>query len=214
MSNLTFRYPDDPARMPADQLPRLERMSPGLWWGFTKGDGWRRPAYCEGSGVWTFHSKRGDGIEARKSPPKGLVELFSAMDWPEGIAIDMEWMGPRLREHFPTEDDHEFWIFDMTYCAWKWQGKTPFAKRWVHLSEIFHDAARGKPENFPRVRLLAPYKENLAQAFEQEQANPLSEGLVLRHVRGHLVGDLNGPRKNPGAMKKVKYRNAKEKTAF
>jgi hypothetical protein len=194
-------------------MHKLERMSPGIWWGFTKGDGWRRPCYFDERG-WTYYAKRGEGEEARKSPPDVLRKQFESMKWPRGMALDLEWMGPRLREYFPSEHNHEFWIFDILYHDWKWQGKVGFADRWELLNEVYDDACGGKPEDFPRIRLLTPAKENLVEAFEEEKGNPLSEGLVLRHVEGHLIGNLDKAQKNPVAMKKVKYRSIKEKAAF
>jgi hypothetical protein len=202
---MKFRYPDDPGRITAAYLASLEQDYPGVFLAQVKGDGWRRPAYIDGD--ITFYAKRGDGREAATQPPQDLVDEFAEMGWPDGIALDMEWMGPRVKE--VMKGRHEFWVFDMVYHDHRWLGRrTGFEDRLKRLREIW---AGLRPS--PRVKLLEPWDGDFVRHFEDQMTNPLSEGLVLRRKDSKLIGDLSSAKKNPGMMK-VKYRDIKEKAGF
>jgi ATP-dependent DNA ligase len=195
---MKFRYPDDPSRVTADYLAQLERDYPGMWLAQVKGDGWRRPGYLE-DGEWKFYSKRGDGNEAAKQPPQDLVDELAGMGWPDGTALDMEWMGPRCVEEL--QGRHEFWVFDILFHRGRWLGRrVGFADRLALLGEVWAGLAPG-----PRVRLLEARDRDLTAFYEEQRRDPLSEGLVLRQRDSGLVGSLSKPTKNP-AMIKVKYR--------
>ncbi len=206
---LKFRFPDDPVRITHEAVADMERQYPGLWIAQPKGDGWRRPGYFS-EGKWTFYAKRGDGTSASKPPDEGLVAEFETMGWPDGIALDMEWMGPRCKDEMKGR--HEFWIFDILYHDGKWVGARPFEER-LELLKQAHAAARGESE-FPNVRLVEDRHENLFEYFAEQRANPLSEGLVLRHRAGKLIGNRAKSVKNSEAMLKVKYRDIKEEVRF
>ena len=195
---MKFRYPDDPSIVTPEYLLELERDWPGHYLAQVKGDGWRRPAYIDGD--VTFYAKRGDGREAKKQPPKDLQDEFASMGWPDGIALDMEWMGPRQVEHLKGR--HEFWIFDMVYQGHKWLGRrTGFAERLARLRDVWDGLSMA-----PRVRLLEARDTGFVEFFEEQKSDPLSEGLVLRRKDSGLIGNLSSATKNPG-MVKCKYRD-------
>jgi ATP-dependent DNA ligase len=203
---MKFRYPDDPSRISAEALAKLEQDYPGAFIAQVKGDGWRRPAYIE-DGEVTFYAKSGDGGPAAKLPPQDLIDEFVSMGWPDGIALDMEWMGPRLKD--VLRGRHEFWVFDMVYQDHRWLGKrVGFEERLRRLRQVWETLA-----TVPRVKLLQTWDSDLVQRFEEQKQNPLSEGLVIRSKTSKLIGSATSKKKNPGMMK-VKYRDIDEKTEF
>lgn len=223
---MDFRYPDDPIRVPHDQLQEMEDLLPGQWIAQPKGDGWRRPGYFE-NGQWVFYSKRNE--EASKLPPEDLLGELAGMTWPEGTAIDMEWMGPRCVEEmrkrhyglnllpvpyqgktYDPTPGHELWIFDLLYADGKWQGRQPADERIAKLEKIFKQASAGSPGH-PRIILVQSRREKLADFFQEQTKDPLSEGLVLRQAQSKLIGSARNPAKNKG-MLKAKYRDIKTAT--
>jgi ATP-dependent DNA ligase len=203
---MKFRYPDDPGRISVEGLAQMEQDWPGYLLAQVKGDGWRRPAYIE-EGQVTFYAKRGDGQEAATQPPQDLIDEFMDMGWPDGIALDMEWMGPRCVE--VLKGRHEFWIFDMMYFEGKWLGRrTGFEARLRLLREVLSGLSMP-----PRVKLLETWSSDFVAHFDEQKQNPLSEGLVLRRKDSKLIGSNTSAKKNPGMMK-VKYRDIKEKAGF
>jgi hypothetical protein len=161
---LKFRFPDDPVRITHERIAQMERQYPGIWIAQPKGDGWRRPGYFS-DGEWTFYAKRGDGQEAAKPPDEGLVAEFETMGWPDGLALDMEWMGPRCKEELKGR--HEFWIFDILYHDGKWVGGKPFEERLDLLTRVVEAARTGG--DFPHVRQVESRHENLSEYFEEAE---------------------------------------------
>ena len=195
---MKFRFPDDPERAGPEWLATVERDWPGHFLAQVKADGWRRPVYFDGDNV-KFYPKRGDGREAKKQPPEELVDTFISMGWPDGIALDMEWMGPRVIKEM--QGRHEFWIFDILYHDFKWLGDVPFEDRLKILREIWN----GLIAHRSQVRLLTAHEGSFVELFEFQKKDPLSEGIVLRERTSGLIGSRSKPTKNPG-MVKVKYR--------
>jgi len=199
---MPFRYPDDPVRCSLNAFRELEQTWPGRWIGFPKKDGWRRVGYLV-NGTWAWHAKH-----SRESipMPATLEAEFAGMGWPDGIALDCEWVGRRCVADLGGRN--ELWVIDMLYLGGQWQGMVPFEERFSSLATIFELAARKAPA--PSVFLMRGRREGLAGMFEAQKADPISEGLVLRHVRGTLVGGTRGPVDNGSAMMKVKYRDIHE----
>jgi ATP-dependent DNA ligase len=117
------------------------------------------------------------------------------------VSFDSEVLRPTM--------GHELWIFDLLYMGGKWQGSRPYEERLANLKDMFKKASAGSAGH-PRVILIEHRREQFAEFFKEQTANPLSEGLVLRRVNSKLLGDLKGPKKNTG-MRKAKYRDIKEK---
>lgn len=209
---MRFRYPDDPRRVSADYLKSLEDTNaPGTFLAQVKSDGWRRLAYLEG-GRWRFYAKRGDkGEEARRQPPPDLVAELAAFGLPDGIALDMEWMGPRNAA--VLKGRHSFRVFDLQYVAGRWQGLVPFVQRHANLETIWQATlakAKAAPE---RISVVPVVREGLHDFFLRQKEDPLSEGVVVRRASSGLVGGTTAPQDNPSWFK-VKYRDIKEPTAF
>jgi ATP-dependent DNA ligase len=194
---LQYRYPDDPIRITTENL---RTMAPKLWLAQKKSDGWRCPAY-RSDGKWTYYSKDGSRLAM---PPDSLRAEFEALSWPDGIAVDMEWMGPR-RAGFVT--GHSFRIFDILYLDGTWLGTTEFQDRHAKLAKAFAKAAKGKPH--PNVAIVPIVQGDLLAAFEKEKSDPLSEGLVIRMSSSGLVGSPKSKTKNP-FWRKLKYRDVHE----
>jgi hypothetical protein len=200
---MPFRYPDAPTSVPASWPGECEKLFPGEWCAQPKGDGWRKPAYLEG-GEWTFHAKsHAEG----KLPPEDLREELASLGWGDagrvarGLALDMEWIGPRQVAHLGGR--HEFWIFDIHYSGGKWMGSIPFVDRWENLLTIFSIATKGR--SHPRVKLVPTWTEGFQERFEEQKRDPLSEGLVLKSLAGRLIGSRTRVAKS-AAMMKAKYR--------
>lgn len=196
---MQYRYPDDPVRITSENL---RSMIPGQWVGQKKLDGWRCPAYLDG-GKWTYYSKDGTRVVM---PPEALRKEFESLPWPDGVALDMEWMGPRQVDILRGR--HSFRLFDMLYMGGNWLGQMGFMERHGNLATIF-DLVKGK--SAPSVSVVPVISSDLEGAFEKEKTDPLSEGLVLRMSGSGLVGDLRHKTKNP-FWRKIKYRAIHEAT--
>ena len=213
--DMRFRWPDDPNRISYEYLEELEKKYPGGFIAQVKWDGWRRPAYRMPGG-WQYFSKRGTGDEAAKQPPDDLKAIFEGLDWPEGIAMDMEWIGPRAKEALEARYGvgsgyHGFRIFDLLYMNGQWLGGMPFVDRLKNLETIFALATKGK--QIERVQVTPWQDKDLCAMFKRTCQDQLLEGIVLRRARSKLVGHPREATKNP-QMFKVKYRDIKEPTLF
>lgn len=222
---MMFRFPDDPSRVSQDELKRMDESAPGTWFAQKKSDGWRRPGYLMNGDTfpdgcplcpmgskkpgrhWHFYAKRGTGVEATKQPPPDLVEELSAMQFPDNVAFDMEWMGPRVVA--TMQGRHEFRIFDMLFLEGKWLGSDAFPQRYANLKTIFELAKAGSKSTIERVNLVPVVDRELYKFFEDQKMDPTSEGVVLRHAISKLIGNLRKAEDNP-LWRKVKYRDIKE----
>lgn len=223
MEVMRFRFPDDPSRVSQDELKRMD--SQWVWLAQMKSDGWRRPGYLmdgdsfpqgcplcplgrrQNGRHWHFYAKRGTGEEAAKQPPRDLVEELEALDLPSNTALDMEWMGPRMVDELHGR--HEFRVFDIHYMQGAWLGEMTFPERYARLEQVFAAARAATKHSVERVRLVPVVSKDLVKFFEAQKSDPLSEGLVLRHAKSKLVGDLRSPASNR-LWRKVKYRDIKE----
>lgn len=208
---MLFRFPDDPNRISLDYLKQLEDETPqGELIGQIKSDGWRRPGY-KINGVWKFFAKRGTGEEAAKTPPADLVHELASMAWPDNVALDMEWMGPRCKDHLKGQ--HHFRIFDLLYVGGVWQGKIQFKERYAKLQAMVEEARRKGRGPSDRIVLVETRTSNLCEWFKEQKDDPLSEGLVVRRAGSGLVGNSRTNSTNPQWFK-IKYRDIKEATLF
>lgn len=226
---MEFRFPDNPTRISRDALMELDQERPGTWTAQPKYDGWRRPIYVHEDGRVTFHAKYQDHTkeEAAKQPPAELVEEFKSLAWPKGIALDVEWMGTRLKDELKGE--HHFQIFDLLAMNGQFLENMPHAERLANLKTIC-ELVRGKPlpndrergilipssdlSLAPHVHLVQTVDRDLWKFFEEhEKNNPLAEGVVIRHAQSKLIGDRWGATDNR-LWHKIKWRNIKEATAF
>src|SRR3990172_13001131 len=105
---MQFRWPDDPLRVGPAELIRIDRTEPVQWFGTFKWDGWRRPIYIDNGTIQLF-SKH--DWQAKKIPPRALMDELRSMGFPDGKAIDAEWMGPRCAEVMGGR--HWFVLFDL-----------------------------------------------------------------------------------------------------
>jgi hypothetical protein len=209
------RFPDNPTRISAALLKRLDADAPGTWLAQPKYNGWRCVIWSPGSapGVeqqWVYASKYKTGPRA-KPPPKELRKALEALFWPEtagpppGCAFDAEWMGPR-------GGTPHFVLFDLVSFH-EWLGNMPFQDRYDWLADLYEQATTGHSmgaldslRRDPLVK-LAPCWRNpgLHDRYLEQLQDPLSEGLVLRRADSKLIGSFDGPADNPQWFK-VKYK--------
>jgi ATP-dependent DNA ligase len=209
---MDYRFPDDPSRISKDALKRLdEETPPGTYLCQKKLDGWRRPAWFHEDGTITYHSKRNHGEEAAIQPPEELRRELEGMGWPRGIALDMEWMGPRLKDVLRGEN--HFYIFDLLCHDGRFLEDIPPAQRHATLKTLFEMLKAASKTPTDRIHLVEMVDRDLWKFFEQEQENPLAEGIVLRHAESSLVGDRWETKKNRLWLK-CKWRDIKEPTVL
>jgi hypothetical protein len=197
---MPYRRPDDPRRVSWDFVKKLDQEdAPGTWLAQKKSDGWRRLAYRR-RGTWAYYSKHD---REAKSPPGDLVAEFESLPWPDNVAFDMEWVGPRCVD--VLRGRHEFRVHDLLYMNGIWQGDVTFLRRHEALAKLFKGSER--------VSLTPVVGENLYKLFEEQKEDPLSEGIVIRRAGSGLIGDPRKVHDNPSWFK-CKYRDIKEPTAF
>jgi ATP-dependent DNA ligase len=209
---MDFRFPDDPLRISRDALKGLDDEAPGTWCMQPKYDGWRRPIWIHEDGRVAFHAKRNSGEEAAKQPPTDLVEEFRSLGWPTGIALDAEWMGPRLIDVLKGE--HRLYLFDIVALNGEFlQGMAP-KQRYENLRTLFEMVKAKSKTEASRIVLAPMWEQDLWKHFEElEKHEPLCEGVVLRHKNSGLIGNRWEATKNK-LWHKVKWRDIKERTAF
>lgn len=202
MSQIPFRRPDNPSR---DFEPFLHKLDNGFekgnWIAQPKGDGWRRPGYKE-DGHWSFYAKATKGEEARSTPPFPLIQGLLELGLPDGVALDMEWMGMRCTDF--TGGQHWFIVYDMLYHNFEWQGNIELGTRLEKLAKLF--ARKKLPSNI----ILSPLTdEDFVDYFNAQKTNKFSEGIVCKRLNSKLLGQYpggTGDCHNPD-WRKVKYRD-------
>lgn len=201
-----IRYPETPRLVTLDHLKLLDKDPPGTWLAQPKLDGRRRMAF-KVAGKWTYFAKnRGDALVI----PLALRQEFEAMDWPDGIGLDMEWTG--LRQ---VGDMNALYVFDLLAADCAWAGAHNYGTRQRNLARIWSRACGGV---FSHAAIgdhlsLAPIFSNsgLCDRFAEQISNPLSEGLVVRRADSIMQGSLTGCKDGPGGGYKVKFnRQTKE----
>lgn len=202
---MPYRFPDDPRRVSKEYVAGLDAKPQGTFLAQMKSDGWRRVAYRR-NGEWTYYAKHDKGEQSRKTPPPALVGEFEALGWPDNVAIDMEWMGPRLAD--VLDGRHSFRLFDLHYLNGRWLGDVGFKARFDELQAIFDKAGAS-----PSVQLVRPVGSNLFQFMKAQESDPTSEGIVIRRASSGLIGDFRDVKDNPSWFK-AKHRDIHEATVF
>ena len=194
--------PDNPQSVSVDYLCGLDAMAPGTWLAGKKLDGWRRTA-DNTSGKWVYGAKHTTG-PAAKQMPEELVREFESLPWPKGIALDMEWMGPRV---VAAVEEHSLNVFDLLMLNGEWLGNVGFQDRYAILRGLMRIDCCGSGMN---VKII-PVRRNpgLTDFFLEQKTDPLSEGIVVRHKDSTLVGSFSKCATGDRFFK-VKYRNNKE----
>lgn len=206
---LMFRPINNPRRISQDFLKKMTAEEvPGSWIAQPKYDGWRSQAY-KADGKWTFYAKTGE--PASKQPPDDLkaelAELFADQD---GLALDMEWMGPRCAPELKNRYGpgyNGFRIFDLLYMNGLWLGNDPFSQRYANLKTVM-ELAKAKTEA-PRILLTPAVDRDWDRMFEETKKDDLLEGVVLRRSKSKIILAEDNPQ-----WYKAKYRNIHEKTLF
>lgn len=202
MNKMPFRRPDNPTRDFEPFLLKLDNgFEKGNWIAQPKGDGWRRPGYKE-DGVWSFYAKADKGDEARMTPPASLIAGLMEIGLPDGVALDMEWMGPRCTSH--TNGMHWFVVYDLLYHNFEWQGDLELGARLEKLEKLLR--RRKLPSNI----ILSPLTdEDFQEYFNMQKQNPLSEGIVCKRLNSKLLGKwaVNTSDSHNPDWRKVKYRD-------
>lgn len=201
---MKFRYPDDPRRISADYLKKLEEKSkPGELIAQFKWDDWRLVGTKE-AGAWRFFAKRGSKEDRSKQPPSFLKEALDAIGLPDGTTLDMGWVGPR--DPFKVlKGRHFFVVWDIMHWQGEWQGDIPYHQRLLKLMGVVPSSEL--------IQVVESRELDIAKMFEESKAHPEYEGIVVKRASSKLVGGWNHAEDNPGWWK-VKYRDIKEPTAF
>lgn len=207
---LAFRPMNNPCRVSRDFLRRMDQEEvPGSWLAQPKYDGWRCQGY-KSDGRWTFYAKSGE--PSGRLPPQDLRDELAALFADrDGMALDMEWVGPRckdeLRARYGAGGYDGFRAFDLLYLDGLWLGNDPFSRRYARLEAVMAQGKARVPA--PRVELAPCADRGWDGMFEETTRDGLTEGVVLRRATSKIV--LGGD--NPGWLK-VKWRNVHEKTLF
>jgi ATP-dependent DNA ligase len=207
---LAFRPINNPRRVSHEYLLRMAREEvPGSWLAQPKYDGWRCQGYKSG-GQWSFYSKSGE--PSLKLPPQDLLgELAGLFAGQDGVALDMEWMGPRCKDELRARYGHGgyngFRVFDLLYLNGLWLGDDPFSQRYANLKTIM-ELSKAKFEA-PRIELAPAVDRGWDELFEECKRDDLTEGIVLRRAASKLVCREDNP-----FWLKVKWRSIHEKAQF
>lgn len=191
-----FRLPDNPRQISLELLKEFDQDTPGTWIGSPKLDGYRRIMHNL-DGKWTHIAKHAG--PASKQFDTGLQSAFDTIRWPNGTAIDAEFMGPRQ-----SGTQHTLHIFDLLYWKGEWLGPVPYAHRLdmldIHVAPLLKASTQNKV-------FLMPYFHNpgLVEQFALQLQNPLSEGLVVRRLDALNTGMIESMSDNPYIFK-VKFK--------
>lgn len=191
-----MRMPDSPTLISLDVLRLMDKHPHGTWLAQSKMDGWRRVA-LNIQGVWHWKAKPG-GSGALKPLPAELEYAFERLAWPEGIGLDIEWMGQR-------GGSHSLHVFDMIYAGGEFLDKMPFEERYALLAGICEDLLL----KWPIVLLPVWGNPHLLDAYIYQLTTPGSEGLVIRKADCLQVGGLSKCLDNPFVFK-VKHQKRSE----
>jgi len=204
MIDLLRRYGDDPVMVSENRLREINQES-DKWVATPKYDGWRRFIYWTGE-LTLLSKSRGKAEEARKPLPTKLMDqlrgLVQAM--PEGMAWDVEWMGPRCH------CEHHLIVHDILYSAGDWVGHLGYEKRHPLLEKLW--VAAKAAEVAPDIKIVQAWRgEDFEALYEAQRENPLSEGLVLKKAGVALIQSdvfkvADKVLDNPSYVK-VKYRD-------
>lgn len=198
-------FPDNPTDVSPDFLKKIDQDTPGTWIAQPKMDGHRKICAFNGS-AWHVSGKKGGTGEHSKIPKEIMAELME-MHFPEGIALDCEWVGPRMKEHAKRD---VLYIFDiLTYP--EPEDRLYYAHRRYLLKLLIGRWYNGANPEKAIAGVPSWQNPGLFDRFQEQMTNPLSEGLVVRRADSrHLMG-RNGCLTNP-LIFKCKYRNIREKT--
>jgi len=199
---MDFRHPDNPVAISLEAACGVIDSNATRWIAQPKLDGWRRLAYHQPSG-WEFFSKANGTGEGRPMPDELLVSLCR-IPWPDGIALDMEWLGPRV-----AGSQHSLHVFDVLYVDGLWQGGHGFQERHAALRRAWAEATCGSTPGPVALVQASPVRDSghLRELFEVQRSNDTSEGLVLRAAESGLIGARPPNRPSDNSLwLKVKFR--------
>lgn len=161
-----MRFPDNPTEVSVDFLARLDR-SPGEYVGSEKLTGRRRIVHFD-DGTYTVQAKHGHDRVLLPPVLIGMIEKIRAVVG-DGLSIDCEWVGNKS-DGALILPEHGLYGLDVLRYDGKWLDKVPYAERILLQGDIA----------MPWVtRYTSP---DLVEAFYAQLTNPISEGLVVRHV--------------------------------
>jgi len=178
------RHPDNPQKVSVDYLCGLDAQAPGRWLAQKKLDGWRRTA-DNTSGSWVYGAKHTTG-SAAKQLPEELRREFESLPWPKGVALDMEWLGNRV---VSDVKGHSLHVFDILMLNGEWMGYVSFQDRYSILHEMMRIDYCGSGQNVKIVPVRC--NPGLSDFFLEQNQDPLSEGIVVRHKDSKLIGGFN-----------------------
>ncbi len=205
------RHPDNPSAVSVDYLKLLDKDPPGTWLAQPKLDGWRRTAWLE-NGKWSYQAKHSTG-PAAKAMPESLVNAFESIHWPDGLCLDMEWVGLRSNAGALMTGVHSLHAFDMLAVNGDWLGEATFKERYELLDALFASRRtwRGPASTVASVHIV-PVQQNpgLHDLFVQQLQDPMSEGIVVRRANSKLIGNTTCCADNPYWLK-VKHTRIKDK---
>jgi hypothetical protein len=192
------RFPDAPQLVSASFLREIDKDPPGSWIASKKWDGFRRVA-DNTSGRWVYQARHTKGPAAIQMPTS-LTDEFESLPWPDGICLDAEWVGPRVAS---VVKEHSLHIFDLLMWRGEWLGNVPYWRRqqslWIITTPLIrYDDIVSMPPG-PHPQELSPHVSSipvwqnpgLYDRYVEQLADPLSEGICVRHKDSLLVGGFN-----------------------
>lgn len=184
-----MRFPDNPTEVSVDFLAGLDRQ-PGAWIGSRKLTGRRRIIHFD-QGGFTVQAKHGHDHVLL---PEVLLDMIQAIRErvDDGLSIDCEWVG-NPSDGALIVPKHELIGLDVLRYNGEWLDRTPYVARILLQDRL-------------AMPWVARYSSpGLVAAFHEQLADPISEGLVVRH-KDQLNICRDGRCATAPLMFKVKHR--------
>ena len=162
-----FRYPDKPTPSSA---PVLATLRPNDWIAQYKYDGWRCLLY-RGEAGWAFTTRHHKPCPVSAALAAAIAGELAEL--PVGTLLDGEWMARRAGLA-GNAGDEDLKLFDVL-CLYpdNWATGMGAFDRFNVLRSIVGPAAQHR---------IVPFTyAGYADFFEQSKADPLTEGVVLKH---------------------------------
>lgn len=180
-----WRSPDKPYQVFPNYLSSLEGKN---YIAESKYDGFRAVIFIDSKEVFSYSRH----LKPIKMNSK-ILEHCKALGFPDGTALDAEWMGRR------ASHPECVYLLDVLYHDWQWQGNKTLAERISFFDDLKLSDWVLRPQSV---------SSGFLDFFESQISDPLTsptEGIVLKNLDSKLIGNPISSRENP-LWFKVKWR--------
>lgn len=180
-----WRAPDKPYHVFPSHLDTMENKN---YIAESKYDGFRAVILIDSQEVIVYSRH----FKPMQINPK-ILELCKTLGFPEGTALDAEWMSRRAKS------PECIYLLDVLYHGWQWQGNKPLIERLSFLENV---------EQSPVILRPQSTTCNFLDFFESQIGDPnasITEGIVLKNLNSRLIGNPVSSHDNP-LWRKVKWR--------